>query len=451
MNWIAIADIALTVIDRATEEVKKKGRSAEGESPTFVDTSTMLATAIVLWLLSLLSQAGFVKKSKKKKESSETFESIPTEEITNQSTTAQAFMPVEGDVIVTERFGVAPTSYRKHTHKGIDIRANKSKLYATEDGVVAAVGNDKSSGIYVSIEYPHDDGTTWRLSYCHLSEPLVKVGDKVKAGQVIGISGNTGNSTAPHLHLTVKKKKAGADKYDLVDPMEYLNYIKSKGATGGVSDKQGNVLIEKTPITTHNSELTQTEETLQISSYSPPTLKKNANAQGVARKTKNPGNMTGSSPFGTGELYTHPRTGLKFTIFESFTKGYAGNAWRLLQYLGGKTRYLSKNPTLRQLVRTWVGTDDTDELMKRARDAGISNVDAKLPITFNVVLAILLALGKYDSGYCVPDEARQGLLLAWAKWIREGNDVDEGGSSENILVNSSSSSTFINNETNRRQ
>ena len=190
----------------------------------------------------------------------------------------------------------------------------------------------------------------------------------------------------------------------------------------------------------------------QSNTFEVPILRENSKAEGVAKKTKNPGNMTGHSAFGTGELYEHPKTKLKFTVFESFTKGYAGNGYRLIQYIAGKTRYLSKNPTLRQLVKVWVGTPDESELTKRAKLAGISNVDAHIPLKFNYVLSILLALGKFDSSYYMPEEAKAGLALAWQKWLSEGNTTDEASDKgKDIFISESYTSLVVNNETNRRQ
>lgn len=53
-------------------------------------------------------------------------------------------------------------------------------------------------GNYVSIKHKNDSASSY---YCHLSNPTVKVGDEVKAGQPIGISGSSGKSSGPHLHV----------------------------------------------------------------------------------------------------------------------------------------------------------------------------------------------------------------------------------------------------------
>ncbi|HFD1764531.1 TPA: M23 family metallopeptidase, partial [Enterococcus hirae] len=70
-------------------------------------------------------------------------------------------------------------------------------IYASKAGTVIKAEFHSSWGNYVAIE--HEDGTT--ALYAHQQEYQVKVGDKVKQGQIIGYVGSTGNSTGSHLHL----------------------------------------------------------------------------------------------------------------------------------------------------------------------------------------------------------------------------------------------------------
>ncbi len=67
--------------------------------------------------------------------------------------------------------------------------------------MVIKVGHDKCSGKFVTLR--HGDYT---VSYCHLSQVLVLQGASVMPGEVIAITGNTGRSTNPHLHLTCKHR-----------------------------------------------------------------------------------------------------------------------------------------------------------------------------------------------------------------------------------------------------
>ena len=141
---------------------------------------------------------------------------------------------------MSDGFGLSPTSYRNHAHNGIDLRAKYEDVLATENqGRVVTVGSDKSSGNYAVVEYDRADGAKWRVSYCHLDSVAVKQGDVVNAGQKLGVSGNTGNSTGPHLHLTVKHQAAGTTEMKTVDPLNYLAEIAVRGNLTATVLKKG--------------------------------------------------------------------------------------------------------------------------------------------------------------------------------------------------------------------
>ena len=83
-------------------------------------------------------------------------------------------------------------------HRGLDLAAAQGEpIYASKAGTVVKAEFHPSWGNYVAIE--HEDGTT--ALYAHQQEYQVKVGDKVKQGQIIGYVGSTGNSTGSHLHF----------------------------------------------------------------------------------------------------------------------------------------------------------------------------------------------------------------------------------------------------------
>ncbi len=112
-------------------------------------------------------------------------------------------------VLITQSFGrtvSAKKLYVSGSHSGIDFRAAVgTPVYAAGDGVVEGVGDtDKacpkaSFGKWVFIR--HNNGLS--TVYGHLSLTKATEGQKVKAGDLIAYSGNTGHSTGPHLHLTV--------------------------------------------------------------------------------------------------------------------------------------------------------------------------------------------------------------------------------------------------------
>lgn len=109
--------------------------------------------------------------------------------------------------------------YKKKTHRGIDLAApTGTPVYATADGTVVSAkygGWDASYGKMVAIY--HGGGTY--TNHAHLSKIKVRVGQKVKAGQVIGLVGSTGRSTGPHLHFEIH---LGA-KWNRIDPKPYLD------------------------------------------------------------------------------------------------------------------------------------------------------------------------------------------------------------------------------------
>lgn len=93
-------------------------------------------------------------------------------------------------------------------HTGIDIAIpTGTPVKTTMDGRVIHAGwNTQGYGNLVIVE-----NGTYRTYYAHLSSIPVAVGDEVKAGTTIGLSGSTGNSTGPHLHYEIRKNKAAID------------------------------------------------------------------------------------------------------------------------------------------------------------------------------------------------------------------------------------------------
>ena len=109
----------------------------------------------------------------------------------------QLIKPFNGNYPVTQRFGETFTDPKGH--KGIDYALPLgTPVLAATDGIVERAGVDNTGyGNMVLIRHLWNDGTV----YAHLRNWSVQVGQKVKAGEIIGYSGNTGNSTGPHLHF----------------------------------------------------------------------------------------------------------------------------------------------------------------------------------------------------------------------------------------------------------
>lgn len=104
-------------------------------------------------------------------------------------------------------------------HGGMDIAVpTGTPVTASDGGVVTRVASDGSRGLYVDIKHP--DGTYTR--YQHLSSFQCEKGQKVSQGQPIALSGNTGNSTGPHLHFAVYQGAPQNGNANAIDPRKYL-------------------------------------------------------------------------------------------------------------------------------------------------------------------------------------------------------------------------------------
>ncbi|EUJ16561.1 peptidoglycan DD-metalloendopeptidase family protein [Listeria aquatica] len=121
---------------------------------------------------------------------------------------------------------INPVTGVHESHKGLDFaQPIGSDILAADDGKVVVVMKPAVSGSgfggygFVTL-IEHGKNKEWTL-YGHQSEILVKVGQKVKQGQVIGKVGSTGQSTGPHLHFEIRKKKMGGQ----VDPAPVLGVL----------------------------------------------------------------------------------------------------------------------------------------------------------------------------------------------------------------------------------
>lgn len=116
-------------------------------------------------------------------------------------------------------------------HWGVDIGlynedgcniSEGTSIYATRDGVVVTACNDgkwnTGFGNYCIID--HGDGV--QTLYAHSRDILVEEGDIVGQGQIIGIVGDTGNTTAPHLHFEVRVE-GGRNGYKRVNPLKFIS------------------------------------------------------------------------------------------------------------------------------------------------------------------------------------------------------------------------------------
>jgi len=97
--------------------------------------------------------------------------------------------------------GMVGANSLQEEHPGIDLAVPVgSDVRASGGGVVRQVGEDLAYGVFVLIQHPGG----YQTMYGHLSRVLVQRNDRVRAGQVVALSGSTGRSTAPHLHFEIR-------------------------------------------------------------------------------------------------------------------------------------------------------------------------------------------------------------------------------------------------------
>ncbi len=138
---------------------------------------------------------------KKLKENEVLFASIP------------AVKPCSGTIADDFGLRMHPILKIKRMHTGVDIITDiGTKIYATGGGTVIFEGNRGSYGLTLEI----DHGFGYKTIYAHLMKTKVKIGQKVKRGDLVALSGNSGLSTGPHLHYEVRHNDV---------PLNPLNFI----------------------------------------------------------------------------------------------------------------------------------------------------------------------------------------------------------------------------------
>jgi murein DD-endopeptidase MepM/ murein hydrolase activator NlpD len=121
--------------------------------------------------------------------------------------------PIQGNV--TSGYGKRenPITQMAEFHSGIDIAASSgTPIRATADGVVSYSGWTAPSGNAVILKH----GFGFSTVYAHNKKNVVKVGQKIKRGDLLGYVGSTGNSTGPHVHYEIWAKGKPVDPRDLL-------------------------------------------------------------------------------------------------------------------------------------------------------------------------------------------------------------------------------------------
>ena len=118
-----------------------------------------------------------------------------------------------------------PVYHSQRFHDGIDLKCHYQHVYSMLPGIVKEVNySNKGYGNHVILQHGNLE-----CLYGHLHAIAVKEGDIVEAGTIVAISGNTGKSTGPHLHIRLRKNGKSVDPKNLVDYLnDYVDELQDK-------------------------------------------------------------------------------------------------------------------------------------------------------------------------------------------------------------------------------
>lgn len=167
-------------------------------------------------------------------------------------------------------------SLHPNGHTGLDISTNHANvpLYATEDTgrVIQAIHGSETAGNYVTVQYDRTDGSSYQITYMHMKELTVKQGDRVMAGQQLGLSGTTGRSTGEHLHMEFRYLDRNTGQYKRADPAQYLAEleVRSQGQLNDrlISKGQDLLAAYKNQMYINSQSMSQQDRLLAMTKYS---------------------------------------------------------------------------------------------------------------------------------------------------------------------------------------
>jgi len=132
---------------------------------------------------------------------------------TSLLTSTPSIRPTSG--WMTSGFGYrrSPFTGRREMHRGLDIASRfGTPIVAPADGIITYAGRKGSLGKVIVLEH----GYGYSTRFGHASKLLVRVGERIKRGQIIAKVGTTGRSTAPHLHYEVRLNGVAVNPYNYI-------------------------------------------------------------------------------------------------------------------------------------------------------------------------------------------------------------------------------------------
>ena len=135
------------------------------------------------------------------------------------------FYPV-ADSRITQHFG---RTFYNNFHEGTDIvsRSGNFSLYAISRGKVATKNFHPQGGYYVIIKHPWIDDRTYETYYGHLEKPShLRVGQRVKEGDKVGVMGDTGLTTGRHVHFETRIERGKVDPELFMENLRLIESIR---------------------------------------------------------------------------------------------------------------------------------------------------------------------------------------------------------------------------------
>ena len=220
---IGIANISYNKLIKTAKVAQDETNIGESMMANVLDTSAVGGIDETVDLIKIVKNTPFLRVSKEKI-TDKNFDREINKMIKMEKTlnSLPFGMPTDGKYRITSTYGFREDPIEKdgklRVHRGIDIVIDNNRVLATKAGVVVFVGTKGGYGKCVDIEHKKDGVSGSIIThYAHLDSFFVVKGQHVEEGTLIGIQGNTGKSTGPHLHYEILINSQS------VNPMKFIN------------------------------------------------------------------------------------------------------------------------------------------------------------------------------------------------------------------------------------
>ncbi|MEK5231444.1 M23 family metallopeptidase [Lysinibacillus sp. FSL K6-0232] len=146
---------------------------------------------------------------------------------------------------LTSKFGWRNLGFGKEWHQGVDLASTgKVPIYASAAGVISRAQALSSYGNVVMIRHTIN-GKVYETNYAHLDSYCVRIGQRVRQGQQIGVMGNIGRAFGIHLHFEIHRGLWATGQPNAIDPMNYISLLNQTASKGELTMSQYTELLNK--------------------------------------------------------------------------------------------------------------------------------------------------------------------------------------------------------------